>query len=319
MDIFACAARPSEIHRYLIGQQATLKDVMDRLEDGSLSKYLGSKEGLYFLKGKEHLWARRVRFLEHSRRGWKRARLIAEKIQKMGLASAGLVTGSLAAENCDEHADIDFLFIYPSKRTWLSFGVVRVLGKVPKLGLESMCPNYALPDDHLEIQPQNLFTAWEIAKAVPLFGHDVYHDFINANRWVRQYLPNALPDLDLSSTNLSTESSHSVLEKLTDTRAFRWLENSERRRKWSRDERDVGVNLDARFQEGSVDRHSPTRPFQTLSELRYRMDLFGLNTHPLYSDIQNAGVTLETEMGYWGKSELDSSTRSATTQNQQQE
>ena len=304
MDIYSCAARASEIHRYLVGYQASQEEVNACLNTPIVRDLIDEREGFYFLKGKDHLWARRVRFLEHSRKGWVRAREIADKIQRTGIATAGMVTGSLAAENCDEHADIDFLLIYPARRAWLSFGLVRLLGKVPKLGLSNMCPNYALPDDHLEIRPKNLFTAWEIAKAVPMFGMEVYQSFVEANAWVREFLPNALPTLDRPLPRNDATPDPAVLTKLTESRPFQWLEERERQRKWKRDERDVGVDLEKRYEKGSVDRHSPTRPFQTLCELRYRMDLFGLEKHPLYHQINEASGLLRTEMDHWGAKEI---------------
>src|SRR5688572_29156046 len=103
---------------------------------------------------------------------------MARKIERTGLATCGMVTGSLAADNADEHADIDFLFTYPKDRTWTSYAAVRLLAKVPGVGLGKLCPNYVLSEAKLEIKPQNLFTAWEVTKAVPLFGFDVYRAFV---------------------------------------------------------------------------------------------------------------------------------------------
>jgi hypothetical protein len=319
MDIYSCAARASEIHRFLVGYKASREEVNEALQRAQLRDVVEHRDGFYFLKGKDHLWARRIRFLEHSRRAWVRAREIASKVEASGLASAGLVTGSLAAENCDEHADIDFLFIYPAQRTWISFGLMRLLGKVPRLGLGNMCPNYALPDDHLEIQPQNLFTAWEIAKAVPMFGNDVYQAFVEANAWVREYLPNALPSLDRPIRSATQTTDHSLIKRAMASPAFQWFEQREKRRKWKRDKQDVGIDIEKRYAKGSVDRHAPTRPFQALCELRYRMDLFGLEQHPLYAKIHEASNLLGTEMNQWGEKELKSdSTTSVTVASEQQ-
>ena len=179
LDVYACAARPAEIHKFLIGQKASRQQVDARLTNSEeLRDLLSEKDGFWFLRGKSHLVPRRIRFLEHSERFWPQAHRLARAVQRTGLSTCGMVTGSLAADNSDEHADIDFLFVYPAHRAWSSFALLRLLAKLPNL---QMCPNYAVPDDRLAIKPRNLFTAWEIAKAVPLFGYDVYAQMMREN------------------------------------------------------------------------------------------------------------------------------------------
>lgn len=303
-DIFSFAPSAAEVHRFLIGAGGTRAQVHSALEsDPEVKARVGRRDDLYFLRGKDHLAPRRVRFSRHSRLLWPRARQMAKWVQASGLARCGMVTGSLAADNADEHADIDFLFIYPAERTYLSFAGVRMLVNLPGAGLDIMCPNYCLPDDRLEIRPQNLFTAWEIAKAVPMFGFDVYAEFARANRWVRRYLPNALPVLDRDAPSPAPSPwspLRSLGERLVRTGVGQALEAKERARKQGSDKRDVGVDMRARGAQGSVDRHSPTRSFHTLSELRYRMAQLDLQTHPVFGEVEAARRTLGGEMTSWG-------------------
>jgi hypothetical protein len=236
---------------------------------------------------------------------WPRARRIAELVDRSGLALAGMVTGSLAADNADEHADVDFLFIYPSERTWTSYAWMRLLAKLPLGDLGELCPNYVLPSDQLEIRPQNLFTAWEVAKAVPMFGFDVFEQFLRANQWVSRYLPNALPRLPDIAGPPSARRDPSLLRALTRSGLFQKLERLEKMRKFGADRRDVGVDMNERQRQGSVDRHSPTRSFHTLSELRYRMDHLGIQDHPLYAEVDAATSMLRDEMTRWGTDRIE--------------
>lgn len=300
-DIFAFAMRPAEIHRFLLGRRATRQQVEHALLHGAgLSTLADSRDGLWFLRGKDHLAPRRKRFSKHSEFLWPRARRIAETIRRTGLCQAGMVTGSLAADNADEHADIDFLFIYPAARTWSSFAVVRMLANLPALEMQSLCPNYVLSSDRLGVRPQNLFTAWEIAKAVPLFGFDAYERFVAANRWVGRYLPNALPLLERAPEPVPPRSDPPWLQALVESKAFARVESFEKKRKFATDRRDVGVDMEERDKKGSMDRHSPTRSFHTLSELRYRLSSLGLEAHPLFAEIHDATNMLEDEMTRWG-------------------
>jgi hypothetical protein len=214
-----------------------------------------------------------------------------------------MVTGSLAADSADEHADIDFLLIYPASRVWTSYAAARLLAKLPALG--RLCPNYALPDDRLEIRPQNLFTAYEIAKAVPLFGYPLYERWIHANRWAARLLPNAFPGLAVSVVDDSPRPADGrILRTLTENRLYAGLERLEEQRKRARDQRDVGVDLSSRARAGSVDRHAPTRSFQALSELRYRLEMYGLDGHPLYAELSEWAAPLGKEMQRWGERPL---------------
>lgn len=306
-DIFAFAPQARELHRYLIGRRATRAEVRRELASNpGLARLLSEVDGYWCFRGKEHLVPRRLRFARHSAALWPRAHRIAAAVERTGLASCGMVTGSLAAENADEHADIDFLLVYPTPRTYVSFAALRLLQTVPGSGLTKMCPNYALSEAKLEIRPQNLFTAWEIAKAVPMFGFEVYARFVHANRWVQRYLPNALPALDPRDTGVEPPAPRlrGLLDRLAASGPLQRLEALERGRKQRADVRDVGVDMKSRNAQGSMDRHSPTRPFHTLSELRYRMDQHGLVDHSLYEEIAASTRPLEAEMSRWGEAPI---------------
>ena len=303
-DVFAFAPRSREIHRFLVGKKATRMEVERALESRALSELVSTRDDCWFLRGKDHLAPRRLRFTKHSTALWPRARRIAKLVEQTGLAISGMITGSLAAENADEHADIDFLFIYPHARTWTSYAWMRMIAKLPLAGLQDLCPNYVLSRDQLEIRPQNLFTAWEIAKAVPMFGFDVFEQFLRANHWVSRYLPNALPQLPEVEAR-AERNDPPLIRALTRTELFQKLERLEKKRKFGADQRAVGVDMQERQRQGSMDRHSPTRSFHTLSELRYRMDQLGVQDHPLYAEVDAATSMLRDQMTRWGNERIE--------------
>jgi hypothetical protein len=190
---------------------------------------------------------------------------------------------------------------------------MRLLAKVPVGALGSMCPNYALALDRLEIRPQNLFTAWEIAKAIPVFGFAVVERFVRANAWVARYLPNALPQLDSPCTPEDPPADPRLVRRILQTTPFRRIEAMERERKVGADVRDVGVDMAERAKQGSMDRHSPTRSFHALSELRYRMEHLEIVDHPLYGEIEAATRMLASEMARWGAEPMTPSISSVQT------
>jgi hypothetical protein len=312
-DVFAFAPQPREIHRFLVGKRASRTEVEHALE--RLRDLLGTRDGCWFLRGKDHLAPRRIRFSKHSSALWPRARRVASLVERSGLALCGMVTGSLAADNADEHADVDFLFIYPHERTWTSFASMRLVAKLPLSGCRDLCPNYVLSREQLEIRPQNLFTAWEIAKAVPMFGFDVFEQFLRANQWVSRYLPNALPLLEAEIDGYARPAEPrdpGLIRAVTRSGLFQKLESLEKKRKFRADHRDVGVDMNERQRKGSMDRHSPTRSFHTLSELRYRMDQLGIQAHPLYAEVDAATSMLADEMTRWGTDRLERRSRAVS-------
>ncbi|MBI4818064.1 MAG: hypothetical protein HY791_17510 [Deltaproteobacteria bacterium] len=293
-DVHACAPAAREVHRFLVGRAASLEAVEGALERLRARGAVETSAGLWSFGGKLHLVPRRIRFLEHSRRLWPEAKKIANIIERTGLATAGFITGSLAADNADEHADIDFLFTYPPERTWTSFALVRLTAKLP--GLTRCCANYAMPENNLAILPQNLFTAWELAKAVPMFGFDVHERLLLANSWVTSYLPNAFPSRPV---NLPARTDPDWVRTLTHSKLFQSVERVEKSRKFDRERRDVGVDMSTREREGRSDRHSPVRSSFVLSELHFRMSTLGLSRHPIFPELREACTQLTLELTEW--------------------
>ncbi len=109
------------------------------------------------------------------------------------------VCGSQAMENAGEDGDVDFFLITAPRCLWIvhfcAMVLRRVAGVVPEARQRDtvagvkMCPNYLLTLDSLEVEPRHLYAAREIAQAVPLWGEPAYDAFLDANAWVRDYLP----------------------------------------------------------------------------------------------------------------------------------
>src|SRR5262249_4560244 len=57
---------------------------------------------------------------------------------------------------------------------------------------DAMCPNFILAEDCLALGRHDLYTSWEMAQAVPVFGNALCHRFLEANAWIAEYLPNSL-------------------------------------------------------------------------------------------------------------------------------
>jgi hypothetical protein len=101
------------------------------------------------------------------------------------------VCGSQAAGNATEGADVDFFLVTDRGRLWTVQVCSMLMRRVVSLASVGVCPNYLLADDALEVRPRTLYSAREAAQAEPLWGEDTYARFLEANRWIAQFLPHA--------------------------------------------------------------------------------------------------------------------------------
>jgi hypothetical protein len=110
------------------------------------------------------------------------------------------ITGAFALKNSDEDDDIDFLIIVSPTTLWLSRLCVTFFAFLSGRrrswqGEEkrSWCLNLWLDQQHLQIDPaqQNLYTAYEVIQAYPIFDRSHTVDlFYQSNLWVQKFLPN---------------------------------------------------------------------------------------------------------------------------------
>jgi len=123
------------------------------------------------------------------------------------------ITGSVAAYNADEDADIDIFVITQHNRVWLTRGFFTIilkiiLGNYVSKGID---PNIFIDENKLEWPKdrQNLYTANEIIRMYPIVSKEnIYFKFISKNSWVRNYLGNFKHQQYRSDKTHSKENNH---------------------------------------------------------------------------------------------------------------
>lgn len=111
------------------------------------------------------------------------------------------LTGAVAAQNAPEDDDIDFYIVTSKNALWFTrfcaimvlsfFGMRRKYGQLQVK--DAICLNVFVTIDALPIAKSvhSLYLAHEVLLLVPLFDRGgVYKQFIQANSWVKHYLPN---------------------------------------------------------------------------------------------------------------------------------
>jgi Nucleotidyltransferase domain len=101
------------------------------------------------------------------------------------------LSGSLSKNYADENSDIDFFIITKANRLWIARTLMHVFYKFAVMaGRQRLfCMNYYVDENGFEIEEKNIFTAMEIVTLVPVQGTGTVHNFINTNKWVKEYFP----------------------------------------------------------------------------------------------------------------------------------
>ena len=80
---------------------------------------------------------------------------------------------------------------------WSTKSLLQLSRRVlPSAGRDLFCTNYLLSTDHLEIPEKNIYTAMELATAIPLYGPEACMALLQANTWAIHYLTGYLWNLE---------------------------------------------------------------------------------------------------------------------------
>jgi hypothetical protein len=258
-DVFDYPLTAGEIHRYLTATKASPEEIDRALAQERLFTRVGD----YFtLRGREGIVATRKRRLAVAKRLWPKAVRYGRIIARLPFVRMVAVTGSLAMNNTDEGKDIDYMIVTVPGRLWMCRLLALVVARVARLEGVSLCPNYLLSTNALELEEQSLYVAHELAQMIPLSGMDIYREIFCLNRWVTEYLPNVVgqPEMPSLGKPLQTPSFlQRALEVFLSLPIGNWLEKWEMDRKIARLTREQSASSESYFSadvcKGHIDGH----------------------------------------------------------------
>ncbi|HJW90632.1 MAG TPA: hypothetical protein VJ436_08320 [Anaerolineales bacterium] len=279
-DVFDYPLTLSEIHRYLVGIQASVKAISARLTSAArLHRELKARHDFWTLVGREHLVeVRRQRSLQ-SRQLWPLARRYGRQIARLPFVRLVAVTGALAVDNLGDRPDIDYLVVTEPGRLWLCRSLVIALVRLAARQGVTLCPNYFLSTKALYFPNGSLYTAHELVQMSPLSGLEVYARMRAQNQWTLQYLPNAIssPSPGFSVQSPSPPSLWKRLgENLIRTPPGGWLEVWEMKRKVRRFKGKSAGEGEAEFCADWCKGHFDGHARHTLQEFQLRLDVLGV-------------------------------------------
>ncbi len=169
--------------------------------------FLEGKYGYYFLRGQTAHVEERRRAVASIDQKLAKARRAARLISIIPFLRAVFVCNSVGREVAQLESDIDFFIVTETNRLWIVrffanlllrlFGL-RTYGKRQR---DRICLSFFVDRAHLDLSPWRVapddahFAYW-ILQMVPVYDPgDIYRIFLENNRWLEDYLPNAMPVL----------------------------------------------------------------------------------------------------------------------------
>lgn len=192
VDVFDYPLTAAEVHRYLEGVAVPAAKVEALLANGRLVPHRISRcQGYFTLPGREEIIFTRQKREANAQKLWPEALRYGRLIASLPFVKMVAVTGSLAVNNADPNADIDYLVVTENGRLWLCRAFTIAIVKLAARRGITLCPNYFLSERSLVFEQRNLYIARELVQMIPISGLEVYAHLRQLNTWTADFLPNA--------------------------------------------------------------------------------------------------------------------------------
>jgi len=181
------------------GKGVPFGDVVATLDSPDLSGRICSADGFYFLPGRESLVGCRLEADKIASAKLRRVRRLVRFLRAVPFVRMIGITGSLSMQRSDPGSDWDFFVVLRAGRIFTGrtvlTGILHLLGKRRhgNRSRDRACLNYFITDDRLEIPTEDLFSANEYTRIIPMFGADTFRRFEFRNRWIAGIKPNFHP------------------------------------------------------------------------------------------------------------------------------
>jgi len=120
-----------------------------------------------------------------------KAKKVSKFISKFPYVENVSISGGLSKNYYDDEGDFDFFIITTPNRLWIARTFLIIYKKIFLLNSKKyFCVNYFISSNYLSIAERNRFTATEIVTLLPIYGKDLFNQFIKNNQWSTDLFPN---------------------------------------------------------------------------------------------------------------------------------
>lgn len=201
-DMFDFPMTDFEVWKFL----SEKRDYVDVRNVLSGSTALETKNGFYFLKGRENIIRTRLDRYNFTDRKFKRALRMAKIYRIIPWVKMVAVSNIIGAHNLKDESDIDIFIISEKGKIWLSrfftAGIAKVLGLRPseKNSRDKICLNFYVSEEEMDLEKfmmgkDDIYFIYWLANLVIIYDKGgTYKKFIQVNDWLKNYLPNWQPN-----------------------------------------------------------------------------------------------------------------------------
>lgn len=163
---------------------------------------LESKFSYYFLSGREKIVEDRRRKFLISEQKLKIARRAIRIIKSVPFLRAVFVCNTTASEQANDDSDVDLFIVTEKNRIWITRFFITLLlelfrlRRVGKRVKNKVCLSFYVTVENLDlakwrVADEDVHFAYWLNQMLPVFDSDNYYlKFLQANSWVKSYLPN---------------------------------------------------------------------------------------------------------------------------------
>lgn len=190
-DIFNHPLNADEIYSFLPSNSTNVAEIAQRCQRFPLNEYIIQEQGMYFLSARKNSVHQRLEKESRAHRLWKMAIVMAHIIKHFPFVRGIFVSGELSKGVASKEGDIDFVIVTANNRLWICRTALIFFKKFFLLNKKKYCClNHFVSEDHLEFETRNIYSAIEIATLKPLYNLAMLETYLNANSWVKEFLPN---------------------------------------------------------------------------------------------------------------------------------
>lgn len=226
-DLFDYPLRAEEIHAFLPAEGVSLYELKGTLADLLAEGRLAGAEGFYYLPYRNHsLVRRRLYMQERGDAMWRIARRVATVMRWIPFIRGIFISGQLCRYIADENSDIDYFIIAASRRLWIVRTFLVAMRRIFLFNNRRyFCTNYFITTDNLLIRERNPYVACEVASLKPIYNHELFHEFMMRNSWIREYYPNfSSVHVEMRQGVTGGERLRGVMERTIPARIADWLD-----------------------------------------------------------------------------------------------
>ncbi|MBD3359401.1 MAG: hypothetical protein GF365_01690 [Candidatus Buchananbacteria bacterium] len=207
-DVFDYPLTLLEIYNYLYtggmsGADYSLPEIKDNLENNpKLKKIITSQSGFYFLKNRRQIIQTRLQQYNIADKKFKIALKAVKFLKFFPFIKLVAVCNNLAYFNARKQSDVDLFIITSKNRLYFSRFFITLL--LSLMGIrrhghkvtDRLCLSFYLTEDNLDLNqikivPDDIYLIYWLATLSPVYERDDFHNqFLQANNWFKQYLPN---------------------------------------------------------------------------------------------------------------------------------